>query len=268
MLHSFIPPQRFLPYLNWKDIENMPDKENVVIIQPIGSIEQHGWHLPIIVDSAISIAILGKALSKLEGNIPAYALPNIYYGKSNEHSHFPGTITLTTETLYSLLLEVGESIYRAGFRKFFLLNSHGGQPQILEIVATDLHMKYDDFCIFPLFMWNVPNVSKDLLTSQELEIGIHAGDAETSLMLSILPEQVKMTNAVTEYPQDLPTDSWLTINGKLPFAWATKDLSQSGVLGDPKVATKEKGDLIWESLANGLVKIIQDIHKFKQPQTS
>ncbi|MBD2435095.1 MULTISPECIES: creatininase family protein [Fischerella] len=268
MLHSFIPPARFFPYLTWQDIEKMPDQQNVVIIQPIGAIEQHGLHLPIIVDSAISVAVLGKALSKLDPDIPAYALPNIYYGKSNEHWHFPGTITLTSQTLITLLMEVGESIYRAGFRKLVFMNSHGGQPQILELVARDLHIKYDDFCIFPLFTWRVPNVAKELLTPKELELGIHAGDAETSLMLSILPEQVKMADAVTEYPQNLPTDSVLSMEGKLPFAWATKDLSQSGVMGDPTTATKEKGDRIWESLADGWVKTIKDIYKFQQPKTT
>ncbi|BAZ66540.1 creatininase [Fischerella sp. NIES-4106] len=268
MLNSFIPPSRFFPYLTWQDIENMPDKQNVVIIQPIGAIEQHGLHLPLIVDSAISIAVLGKALSKLDADIPAYALPNIYYGKSNEHWHFPGTITLTSQTLIALLMEVCESIYRAGFRKLVLMNSHGGQPQIIELVARDLHIKYDDFCIFPLFTWRVPNIAKELLTPKELELGIHAGDAETSLMLAILPEQVKMANAVTEYPQNLPTDSVLSMEGKLPFAWATKDLSQSGVLGDPTTATKEKGDRIWESLADGWVQTIKDIYKFQQPNTT
>ncbi|MER3493121.1 MAG: creatinine amidohydrolase [Mastigocladus sp. ERB_26_2] len=268
MLHSFIPPARFFPYLTWQDIEKMPNKQNVVIIQPIGAIEQHGLHLPIIVDSAISVAVLGKALSKLDPDVPAYALPNIYYGKSNEHWHFPGTITLTSQTLITLLMEVGESIYRAGFRKLVFMNSHGGQPQILELVARDLHIRYDDFCIFPLFTWRVPNVAKELLTPKELELGIHAGDAETSLMLAILPEQVKMADAVTEYPLNLPTDSVLSMEGKLPFAWATKDLSQSGVMGDPTTATKEKGDRIWESLADGWVKTIKDIYKFQQPKTT
>ncbi|TFI55608.1 creatininase family protein [Mastigocladus laminosus UU774] len=268
MLNSFIPPSRFFPYLTWQDIENMPDKQNVVIIQPIGAIEQHGLHLPLIVDSAISVAVLGKALSKLNPDIPAYALPNIYYGKSNEHWHFPGTITLSSQTLISFLMEVGESIYRAGFRKLVFMNSHGGQPQIIEIVARDLHIKYNDFWIFPLFTWRVPNIAKELLTPKELELGIHAGDAETSLMLAILPEQVKMANAVTEYPQNLPTDSVLSMEGKLPFAWATKDLSQSGVLGDPSTATKEKGDRIWESLADGWVQTIKDIYKFQQPKTT
>jgi creatinine amidohydrolase len=266
MMHGFIPPERFFPYLTWTDIQAMPDKENVVIIQPVGAIEQHGPHLPIIVDSAIGAAVIGKALAKLDANVPAYALPTLYYGKSNEHWHFPGTITLSAETLLAVLTEMAQSVYRAGFRKLVLMNSHGGQPQIMEIAARDIHLKYEDFLVFPLFTWRVPHIAKELLTPQELEYGIHAGDAETSLLLSILPEQVKMERAVAEYPQGLPEDSLLSMEGKLPFAWVMRDLTKSGVLGDATVATREKGDRLLESVSDGWVMVIQDIYTFRQPQ--
>jgi creatinine amidohydrolase len=267
-MHSFIPPKRFFPYLSWTDIQAMPNKENVVLIQPVGAIEQHGPHLPLIVDAAIGVAVLGKALEKLDAIVPAYALPALYYGKSNEHWHFPGTITLSAETLLATLMEVAESIYRAGFRKLILMNSHGGQPQVMEIAARDLHIKYSDFLVFPLFTWRVPHITGELLSPQEKKLGIHAGDAETSIMLSILPEQVKMEKAVAEYPPEQPQGSLLSIEGKLSFAWATRDLSKSGVVGNPTVATKEKGDRILESVSDGWVRAIQDIYAFKQPQPS
>ena len=266
MMHGFIPPQRYFPYLTWTEIEQMPHKENVVIIQPIGAIEQHGPHLPIAVDSAISMGILGKALSQLDREISAYALPCLYYGKSNEHSGFPGTVTLSAVTLLSIIKEVATSIYRSGFRKLVLMNSHGGQPQIMEIAARDLHQEYPDFAVFPLFTWRVPHTAGDLLTDKEKEYGIHAGDVETSIMLSLLPEQVKMEKAVKEYPQGLPEDSLLDMEGKLPFAWLTKELSQSGVMGDATVATKEKGDLLLQSVADGWVQVIEDVYRFKQPK--
>lgn len=265
-MHSFIPPDRFFPYLTWTDIQAMPDKENVVIIQPVGAIEQHGPHLPIIVDSAIAVSVLGKALSKLDSTIPAYALPPLYYGKSNEHWHFPGTITISAQTMLAVLTEIADSIYRSGFRKLVLMNAHGGQPQVMEIAARDIHQKYEDFLIFPLFTWRVPHNAKELLSPKELELGIHAGDAETSLLLSILPEQVKMERAVTEYPHGLPEASLLSMEGKLPFAWVTRDLSKSGVLGDATVATKEKGDKLLESVSDGWVKVLEDVYKFRQPQ--
>nr|WP_225938810.1 creatininase family protein [Kovacikia minuta] len=266
-MHSFIPPHRFFPYLTWTDIQAMADRENVVIVQPVGAIEQHGPHLPLAVDAAIGLAVLGKAMEKLPANVPAYALPSLYYGKSNEHWHFPGTITLSAQTLMATLIETGESIYRAGFRKLVLMNSHGGQPQVIEIVARDLHQIYDDFAVFPLFTWNVPNLAGELLTPKERSLGIHAGDAETSLLLSILPDQVRMERAATEYPQGIPANSLLSMEGKLSFAWTTRDLSQSGVLGDPTAATREKGDRILESLSDGWVQTIKEIYDFQLPQT-
>lgn len=264
-MHGPIPPHRFFPYLTWTEIEAMPQPDQVVIVQPMGAIEQHGPHLPLVVDSAIATTVLGCALEQLDPAIPVYSLPPLYYGKSNEHWHFPGTITLSAETLLRVITEIAESLYRAGFRKFVLLNAHGGQPQVLEIAARDLHLAHPDLMVFPLFVWAVPNVAGDLLTPKELELGIHAGDAETSLMLSILPDQVRMALAQAEFPQNLPTDTWLTMEGALPFAWVTQDLSQSGVLGDPTIATAEKGDQLFASLVEGWVKVLEDVYHFQQP---
>jgi creatinine amidohydrolase len=264
-MHSFIPPERFFPYLTWTDIQAMPNKENVVIIQPVGAIEQHGPHLPLIVDAAIGVGVLGKALTKIDANIPVYALPTLYYGKSNEHWHFPGTITLSSETLTATIMEVGESIYRAGFRKFVLMNSHGGQPQIMQMAARDLHVKYNDFLVFPLFTWRAPNITKELLTPKEAKLGMHAGDAETSIMLAILPQQVKLEKAVAEYPPEQPESTLISWEGQLPVAWTTRDISKSGVIGDATTATKEKGDRILESVSDGWVQVIKDIYAFKLP---
>jgi creatinine amidohydrolase len=255
------------PYLTWTDIEAMLHKEDVVIIQPMGAIEQHGPHLPLAVDSAICIEVMGRALAQLDANILAYCLPPLYYGKSNEHYHFPGTITLSAQTLLMVLQDVAASIYRAGFRKLVLVNAHGGQPQVLEIAARDLHQTYPDLMVFPLFVWAVPNCAGELLSAKELELGIHAGDAETSLMLSIMPEQVRQDSAQAEFPQGLPTNSWLTMEGALPFAWVTRDLSASGVLGDPTVATPEKGEQLMQSLVTGWATVFEDIYQFRQPQT-
>lgn len=241
----------------------MPDKENVVLIQPVGAIEQHGPHLPLAVDSALGTAVVGKALESLSADVPAYALPPLYYGKSNEHWHFPGTISLSASTLMAVLIEVAESVYRAGFRKLVLLNSHGGQPQVLEIVARDLHQTHEDFMVFPLFAWKVPHQAGQMLSDKEKQLGIHAGDAETSLMLAILPEQVRMEQAKAEYPP-VP-EGLLSMEGKLPFAWTTRDLSRSGVIGDPTVSTVEKGEKMMASVVAGWVKVIEEVYHFHQP---
>ena len=94
MLHGYNPPHRYLPYLSWTEITELPDRENTVIVLPTGATEQHGPHLPCAVDTVISAGVVGHALARLPESVPAYAMAPITYGKSEEHLHFPGTMTL------------------------------------------------------------------------------------------------------------------------------------------------------------------------------
>jgi len=269
VLHGLIPPRRFFAYLTSPEIAALPHKDRVVLVQPLGAVEQHGPHLPLVVDAAISMGVLGKTLQRLETvapQVPVYALPPLYYGKSNEHIGFAGTVTLKATTLMALLTDIAESLYRSGFRKLVFLNSHGGQPQILEIVARDLHAQYPDFSLFPLFTWRVPNACGELLTAKELEFGIHAGDGETSLMLALYPELVHLERAVCEYPAGLPQEkrphSLLSMEGANPFAWVMADLTKSGVLGDATAASLEKGEQILTSLVESWAQLLLDIYEF------
>ncbi len=262
-MHGYIPSERFFPYLTWPQIAAMPDKANTLIIQPIGAVEQHGPHLPLVVDVAIATAVVGKALHKLDKAVSAYALPSLCYGKSNEHETFPGTVTLSASTLMAMLTEIAQSIYRTGFRKLVLVNAHGGQPQVLEIVARDLRSQYSDFEIFPLSVWGVPHRAAELVGADEYNKGIHAGDVETSVMMSLLPDQVNMAEAVREFPIDFAPGSLLSLEGRLPTAWTMADLSKSGVVGDATVATAEKGEAILASVTDGWVKVFEEIYRFE-----
>ena len=143
------------------------------------------------------------------------------------------------------------------------MNSHGGQPQVMQMAARDLHIKYDDFLIFALFTWRVSHITKELITPKEAQLGMHAGDAETNIMLAILPEQVKIEKAVAEYPPEQTEGSLLSFEGKFPVAWVTRDISKRKVIGDATTATQEKGDRILESVSNGWLQVIQDIYKFR-----
>lgn len=265
MLHGSFPPNRFLPYLTSPEIAALPDKANVVVVQPVAAIEQHGPHLPIAVDTVITCGVLGRALARLPEAVACYALPPLCYGKSNEHVGFAGTISLSTRTLLATLLEVAESLYRSGFRKIAFVNGHGGQPQVLELAARDARERHRDLSVFPLFIWHVPHCAAELFPAQELELGIHAGAAETALLMALLPESVHMDRAVAEYPRGLPAGGLLSMEGALPFAWLTDDLSRSGTLGDPMLATPEKGARLLDSLADGWAQALADIHRFVQP---
>jgi creatinine amidohydrolase len=265
MLNGWFPARRFLPYLTTEEIRALPDKENTVVIQPVAAIEQHGPHLPVAVDSAIVCGVLGRALDKLDPALPCYCLPPLCYGKSNEHVDFPGTITLPAVTLLDTLLAVCTSLYRSGFRKVAIVNSHGGQPQIVQIAARDARERHRDLSVFPLFVWSVPNCGGEFYTPREAEYGIHAGIGETALLLALLPDQVKMDRAVAEYPPERAAGGMLSIEGPVPYAWLTHDLSTSGVIGDPRGATPEMGEKLLDSLASGWVRVIDEIHRFCPP---
>jgi creatinine amidohydrolase len=268
MMHGWIPAERYFPYLTWTDVRDLPDKANTVILQPVGAIEQHGPHLPVAVDAAICTGVLGAALKRVPREIPCFCLPPLYYGKSNEHIRFPGTVTLSAETLLKLLGEIADSVYRMGFRKLALVNAHGGQPQVMEIAARDAHERHPDLSMFPLFIWRVANARNKHLSEKEKEFGIHAGTAETSLMLKLLPDQVRKDRLVCEYPQGLPQKGMLSMEGALPFAWLTHDLTENNALGDATAASEAIGAELLESLATGWARLIQEIHSFKQPATS
>lgn len=203
MLHGYTPPQRFLPYLSWTEIDALPDRANTVIVLPAGAIEQHGPHLPCAVDSVVAAGVVGKAMSLLPDDVPAYALPPITYGKSDEHLHFPGTITLTGELLLHTAIEIGESIYRAGFRKFIMVNAHGGQPQPLEMAARELRLRHGDFVIIVRSAWSVPHEAS-YLPAHERQLSMHAGHGESAIMMALAPDTVHMERAEANIPEPFP----------------------------------------------------------------
>ena len=203
MLHGYIPPRRFLPYLSWPEIAALPDRGNTVIVLPCGAIEQHGPHLPCSVDSVIASGVMGRALEKLPESVPAFAMAPITYGKSEEHLHFPGTMTLTGTTLLATVTEIGESVYRAGFRKLLLANGHGGQPQVLEMAARELRLRHGDFVVVPHGVSRLPNASGRQISERERKLAMHAGHSETALMLALAPETVRMAHAVANYPEEI-----------------------------------------------------------------
>ncbi len=260
-----LPTSRDFSALTWAEVAALPNAGHTVLVLPIGAIEQHGHHLPLKVDGAIASEILNRALTRLDPSIPAYALPLLPYGKSNEHLGFPGTISLSAQTLLATVMEIGESVYRAGFRRLVIMNGHGGQPQVLEIAATDLRVKFPDFYTFAWFVWRGAPRYKRFLTEREGREGLHGGAAETSLMLALDSDAVRESRAMAEYPKlagDAGTGA-IGVKGPTAAAWRTEDLSHTGVIGDPTGASLEIGEKLLEELVSGWVELIGAAHQFE-----
>lgn len=262
MMHGYIPAHRFLPYLSWTEVNALPDRENTVIVLPVGAIEQHGPHLPCSVDSVISSGVMGRALEKLPADVRAFGMSPITYGKSDEHLHFPGTMTLTGPTLLATMIEIGESVYRAGFRKLLLANGHGGQPQVMEMAARELRLRHGDFVIVPYHVSRVANSSGKYISDQERKLAMHAGHSETALMMALAPDTVHMERAVVNFPPEFPSKI-LSGDGRPACAWTARDFGPSGVIGDPLQATREQGEDILETLSSSWVQAITDLFHMK-----
>ena len=260
MLHGYCPPERYLSYLTWTQVSQLPDKANTVIVLPAGSTEQHGPHLPCAVDTIIAAGVVGHALARLPADVPAYALAPVTYGKSDEHLHFPGTVTLEGTTLLETITQIGESVYRMGFRKLLIVNGHGGQPQVMELAARELRLRHGDYTVLPHFTWRVPHVAGQYMTDREKRLSMHAGHAETAILMALAPHTVHMQHAVASYPPEFPSKV-LSSDGRPACAWTARDFGPSGVIGDPLPATPEQGRAILESLAESWAQGITDLYR-------
>jgi creatinine amidohydrolase len=239
------------------------DPERTVAILPVGAVEQHGPHLPVRVDSAINAGIIARAVDLMPADCPALVLPMMPVGKSDEHIAFPGTLTLSYETLARVWYEIGESVHRAGLRKILFFNSHGGQPNVLSIVCRELRVKLDMFAVSA--MWSRTIDKSDLYDARENKHGIHAGTSETSVMLHLHPDLVDMTRADNFVPLSVRIEQeskLLTPEGAVSFGWAALDLHPSGACGDASRATPELGKETVERAAQRLIELVNEISAY------
>src|SRR5258708_27852294 len=212
-----VPKSRCWWDLTTQDFAGL-DTERLVAILAVGAVEQHGPHLPVSVDAAINAGIVARAVEVMPSNCPALVLPMVSFGKSDEHLAFPGTLSLSHETLARVWYELAESVHRAGIRKILFLNSHGGQLQLLKVVARDLRVKLGMLAVSA--MWPGLIGKNDLYDAGENKHGIHGGQSETSVMLHLHPDLVQMDRAENFVPLAGPIDQesrLLSLEGPVRF---------------------------------------------------
>jgi creatinine amidohydrolase len=239
------------------------DMSRVVAVLPVAAVEQHGPHLPVRVDSAINAGIVARAVEMMGADFPALVLPMTPVGKSNEHLAFPGTLTLSYDTLARVWYEMCESAHRAGVRRMLFLNSHGGQPQVIDIVCRELRIKLDMFAVST--MWSRITQLDDLFSVEERRHGIHGGECETSVMLHLHPELIEMERAKNFVPLSVElerSNGMLTPEGAVGFGWQTQDLNQEGACGNAAAADAERGGIIVKRAAEGLIALIDEIARY------
>jgi creatinine amidohydrolase len=256
-----------LPSRWWWDLTTAQfaalDPSQIVALQPVGAVEQHGPHLPVCVDAAINAGIVARALEMASDDLPLLALPSLPVGKSNEHIAFPGTLSLSYETLGRLWYEIGESTHRAGCSKIIFFNSHGGQPQLLDIVCRELRVNLGVFAV--ACSWFQMIDMRDLFSPEELRHGIHGGQIETSMMLHLHPELVDMPRAQNFASKAIGIEAEnavLRSEGTVGFGWQAQDLNRFGACGDASAADASLGREVVERSAAALIALAQEVARY------
>ncbi len=240
------------------------DCTRCIAVMPLGAIEQHGPHLPLSVDRDIVEAVIARCLPYLPDDLPVLFLPTMAIGKSNEHIDFPGTLTLSGETVMRLWMEVGDSVARAGLCKLLLFNGHGGNTAAMDMVARDLRAKHG--MLTASTSWYQLGVDEALFDAREHLHGIHAGESETSIMLAARGDLVEMDLAKDFRSRSEDWAAELEFlspgTGKAKLGWLIQDLNAEGACGNASAATRAKGERLLDGAARRLAAFLEEFDQF------
>lgn len=258
------PSSRSWEDLAWTEFRGL-DPQTVAIL-PVAAIEQHGPHLPVCVDATLNGGILDRALALAPDGLPLLVLPMQKIGLSVEHIRYPGTLTLQPETVLALWTDIGDSVARAGIRKLVIFNSHGGQPQIMDIVCRRMRSAHRMLAVgVSWFRLKRGADGEAALPEAERVHGIHGGAVETAMMMHLAPGLVRRAAIADFSSRWLAHESGyaqLTPEGAIGFGWETQDLNPSGAVGDPRLATPAMGAGIVENSARALLQLLTEVHRF------
>ena len=251
----------------WSDLTSEEfsrlDRSRLIAVLPVGATEQHGPHLPMSTDTATIDAMVQACLPHLPDDLPALFLPTVPYGKSNEHSRYPGTLTVSASTLIAQWKDIGACVARAGVRKLVLYNSHGGQMAPMDIVARDLREQQQMMVVAA--NWYTLGLPQGLFTAREDKHGVHAGDLESSVMLHLTPDYVRRDQFQNfrSMTEDLAAENkFLSISPSGKLGWQMHDINPQGAAGDATRASADKGRAVLDHVGRRFVELLQEVDRF------
>ncbi|MBO0905286.1 creatininase family protein [Jiella sonneratiae] len=240
-----------------------PKLGRAAAVLPIAAVEQHGPHLPLGTDAMLADAMVETVIERLPDDLPATFLPTFRFGKSTEHTGFPGTLSLSWQTATKTLIEIGEGLADAGFRRLVVVNAHGGNTPVMDTAALEL--RHRRHMLVATCSWLRFGYPEGVLPEAEIDHGIHGGAVETALMLHFRPALVrreKIRRFETLQAKLAGRHTHLRAHGRLGFGWMAGDLNRAGVVGDAGLATPEIGRAIAEHQAEAFVAFLRDVLAF------
>ncbi|MBI1259886.1 MAG: creatininase family protein [Chloroflexi bacterium] len=229
----------------WIEIKARLEQGKVIAILPIGAEEEHGPHLPLATDTIMAAGFAERLSVALDGML----LPAIPYGETWTTSGYPGTISLSFNTVLAIVLDIGSALAAQNVSALVIVNGHFGNQAPLEQASRQLQNQHH----LPTMVLNYPGMEQAaaaICESKPAAPGFyHADEFETSFVLALKPEVVHMERANAEYPQ------FPTVFGSVPLLLDT--FCKSGVFGDPRTASAEKGEQLLDALLPNALNVIQ-----------
>lgn len=214
-------------------------RDATVAVLPIGSFEQHGDFLPLITDTVVACAIAGS----LAQVYPVMLLPPITISCSHEHAAWRGTVSISARTLHQIVTDVADSVIRSGVERLVLVNGHGGNYVLSNVVQEYTAVHGPVMSLFPQSRdWARARTDAGMATDNHEDM--HAGELETSLLLHVAPELVRPGNE---------TADWAADNRPHLLTFGMGAYTTSGVIGYPSLGTAEKGKAALDSLTRSFV---------------
>ncbi|MDQ0022656.1 creatinine amidohydrolase [Variovorax paradoxus] len=260
---SSVSLPRYWSQLTTRDFAAL-DVAATVAVLPLGATEQHGPHLPLGVDTVLADGIVTAALPLLPAKLPVLFLPTQQIGLSPEHARFAGTLTLSAETVIRMWNEIGAGVARAGVKKLVLFNAHGGHVGAMDIVARELRAAHG-LIVYSVSWFNLPlGDAGAQFGADEHRFGVHAGDIETSMMLALAPQQVRMGEAKNfrSTSEQRAADYAILGNGKsAKLGWAMEDYNPQGAAGNAAAATGVRGQAVIDAAAEQLALLLAEVSR-------
>ena len=230
---------------------------DALAVLPIGATEQHGPHLPTGTDFYTVEAVAREAAQQMPDDIPVIVTPTLPFGSSHHHFIFGATMSLTTETYFRVLCDLVESLITDGFKRIFLVNGHGGNHELAELAARDMALRHPVRVAAGSY-WRI--AWSDLIAANAhlgRRLPGHAGDFETSMMMSLRPELVPSkrphrdgefeTEPAPLHPYRAESHGW----------W--KEIN--GFTDSPALGTAEKGAIFRAAVVKGLVRAFVEFYR-------
>jgi creatinine amidohydrolase/Fe(II)-dependent formamide hydrolase-like protein len=238
-------------------------KRSEVALLPVGSVEQHGPHLPLDTDLFDAQRMCAEVAERAAAPKPL-VLPAVPYGVAYHHKDFPGTIWVEPNTLASLIYDIGKSLAHHGIRKLVVVNGHGGNVPALNFAAQRLNHDLGMFVCVD----TGDTAAAEAAALVETPNDVHAGEEETSTSLALRPHLVRMDLAKRSVPRFASRYLDYTQRNKVEWHVRTVAISSSGVLGDPTKASREKGEKLWKTMVDNLVEFVEELQKLDLDELS